>query len=97
MKNSNQNLHKKLAHELINISKKSALEIMKIYDTNFEIDYKKDNSPVTEADRISEDIILHEISKIEPGVDLISEEKYFEEENKIKSNCFFLIDFFFFK
>ena len=92
MKNSNQSLHKKLAHELINISKKSALEIMKIYDTNFEIDYKKDNSPVTEADRISEDIILHEISKIEPGVDLISEEKYFEEENKIKSNCFFLID-----
>lgn len=92
MKNSNQNLHKKLAHELINISKKSALEIMKIYDTNFEIDYKKDNSPVTEADRISEDIILHEISKIEPGVDLISEEKYFEEENKIKSDYFFLID-----
>ena len=92
MKNSNQNLYKKLAHELINISKKSALEIMKIYDTNFEIDYKKDNSPVTEADRISEDIILHEISKIEPGVDLISEEKYFEEKNKIKSNCFFLID-----
>ena len=78
MKNSNQSLHKKLAHELINISKKSALEIMKIYDTNFEINYKKDKSPVTEADRISEDIILHEISKIEPGVDLISEEKYNE-------------------
>ena len=92
MKNSNQSLHKKLAQELINISKKSALEIMKIYDTNFEINYKKDKSPVTEADRISEDIILHEISKIEPGVDLISEEKYFEEENKIKSDYFFLID-----
>ena len=92
MKNSNQSLYKKLAHELINISKKSALEIMKIYDTNFEINYKKDKSPVTEADRISEDIILHEISKIEPGVDLISEEKYFEEENKIKSDYFFLID-----
>jgi len=45
MKNSNQSLHKKLAHELINISKKSALEIMKIYDTNFEINYKKDKSP----------------------------------------------------
>ena len=92
MKNSNQSLHKKLAQELINISKKSALEIMKIYDTNFEINYKKDKSPVTKADKISEDIILHEISKIEPGVDLISEEKYFEEENKIKSDYFFLID-----
>ncbi|MBU92422.1 MAG: 3'(2'),5'-bisphosphate nucleotidase [Rhodobiaceae bacterium] len=92
MKNNNQSSHKKLAIELINISQKSALEIMKIYETNFEINYKKDKSPVTLADRISEEIILHEISKIEPGVDVISEEKYFDEESKINSDCFFLID-----
>ena len=92
MKNKSQNLHTKLTQELVNISKKSALEIMKIYSSDFEVSYKKDKSPVTEADRISEDIILHEISKIEPGIDIISEEKYFDEENLVSSDYFFLID-----
>tara|TARA_B100000900_G_scaffold413490_1_gene437621 strand:+ start:446 stop:1249 length:804 start_codon:yes stop_codon:yes gene_type:complete len=92
MKIYNHNSYKKLAEELITISNKSAVEIMKIYKSGFEVQYKSDESPVTEADRISEDIIMHEISKIEPGVDIISEEKYFDEENTVSSDFFFLID-----
>ena len=92
MKNNNQDSYRKLTQELIAISNKSALEIMNVYKSNFEISYKNDKSPVTTADRISEDIIIHEISKIEPGVDIISEEKYFDEENKASSDIFFLID-----
>ena len=92
MKNNNQDSYRKLTQELIAISNKSALEIMNVYKSNFEISYKNDKSPVTTADRISEDIIIHEISKIEPGVDIISEEKFFDEENTASSDIFFLID-----
>jgi len=92
MINNNKDSYRKLTQELIAISNKSALEIMNVYKSNFEISYKNDKSPVTTADRISEDIIIHEISKIEPGVDIISEEKYFDEENKASSDIFFLID-----
>ena len=33
-------------------------EIMKIYNTDFEVDYKADESPLTEADQASHNIIV---------------------------------------
>lgn len=81
-----------LAKELIKISDKAANEIINIYHSNFQVDIKHDNSPVTLADKVSESIILEGISKIEPNIDIISEEKYFEEGNRVKSDYFFLID-----
>lgn len=81
-----------LGKELIRLSNHAANEIIKIYNSDFQIDIKHDNSPVTLADKVSESIILEGISKIEPNIDVISEEKYFEEENKVKSDYFFLID-----
>ncbi len=81
-----------LAKELIKISDLAANEIIKIYNSNYQVDIKHDNSPVTLADKVSENIILEGISKLEPNIDVISEEKYFEEENKVNSDYFFLID-----
>ena len=81
-----------LAKELIKISDLAANEIIKIYNSNYQVDIKHDNSPVTLADKISENVILEGISKLEPNIDVISEEKYFEEENRVKSDYFFLID-----
>ena len=86
--NDNESLTKKL----IEISKKSAQRILEIYSSEFNINYKDDLSPVTIADQLSEDIILEEISKIEPGVDIISEEKYSAEKTTATTDYFFLID-----
>ena len=81
-----------LAKELIKISDLAANEVIKIYNSNYQVDIKHDNSPVTLADKVSENVILEGISKLEPNIDVISEEKYFEEENRVKSDYFCLID-----
>ena len=48
-------------------------EILKIYNTEFEIEIKSDNSPVTQADKISSKILVKHLSKT--GVPIISEEE----------------------
>ena len=48
-----------LVAEVIKISIKAGIEILKIYNTqNFEVQYKSDDSPLTIADEISNKIIL---------------------------------------
>ena len=81
-----------LTNKLIEISQKAAKKILEIYNSDFDVEYKDDQSPVTIADKISEEIILEEISKIEPGVDIISEEMYSTEKKSASTDYFFLID-----
>jgi len=94
--NENENL----TNKLIEISQKAAKKILEIYNSDFDIEYKDDQSPVTIADKISEEIILEEISKIEPGVDIISEEMYSPikefSSTVILETFFFLISFIIF-
>jgi 3'(2'), 5'-bisphosphate nucleotidase len=47
------------------LAKSAGKEIMKIYNTDFKVETKADNSPVTKADRIAED---HIISGIHEGI-----------------------------
>lgn len=86
------NENETLTNKLIEISQKAAKKILKIYNSDFDIEYKDDQSPVTIADKISEEIIMEEISKIEPGVDIISEEMYSSEKTSASTDFFFLID-----
>ncbi len=58
----------------INASLKAAIQIKKIYESvEFEIQYKKDNSPLTEADLVSNEIIKAELKKSE--LPILSEEE----------------------
>ena len=43
------------------IAKRAGQEIMKIYETDFEVEEKADSSPVTEADKAAEELILRSI------------------------------------
>lgn len=52
----------------------AAAAIMKIYQGAPEIMTKADNSPVTDADRAAEDIILAGLKRLTPGVPTVSEE-----------------------
>ena len=92
MNNSKLNHQKELTHSLIEISKKAAKEILKIYNSDFTVKYKNDLSPVTIADKTSEEILINEIRKIEPNLDIISEESYSIKKIIPKSDYFFSID-----
>lgn len=70
-------LSEKQIQGLINISKLAGDEVMKIYD-NFSADkdvsYKEDNSPLTLADKKSNDIICSFLKKNYPDFSILSEE-----------------------
>ncbi len=59
--------------DVINIAKKAGEKILEIYDTDYKKYEKRDKSPVTEADLISEKIILQGLKKYNYG--FLSEEK----------------------
>ena len=46
-----------LMEQVGDLAKRAGIEIMKIYNSDFQVDTKDDASPVTEADRIAEDLI----------------------------------------
>lgn len=56
----------------INAALKAGDEILKVYALDFEVEQKKDNSPLTEADKASNNVI---VERLEPtGIPIISEE-----------------------
>lgn len=64
-----------LVKEVIEIAKKAGAEIIKVYNTaDFNVQYKSDNSPLTIADEISNNIIISELAKLSPKFPIISEE-----------------------
>jgi 3'(2'), 5'-bisphosphate nucleotidase len=57
------------------IAKEAGAGILEVYNSDrFDITIKDDNSPLTQADRISHDIILKGLTKLSPGTPVISEE-----------------------
>lgn len=70
---------------------KAGDEILKIYkETNPDIQRKSDNSPLTQADLISNEIVTKMVKDLFPDIPLISEEE--KPEDISKSDYFFLLD-----
>lgn len=59
---------------ICHIAKKAGLSVMEIYKKDFEIEYKEDNSPLTEADLKANKIICDELNKNYPNIPILSEE-----------------------
>jgi 3'(2'), 5'-bisphosphate nucleotidase len=62
--------------------------ILEVYSTDFNIVYKGDKSPLTEADQKSNEVICHELQKHYPEIPILSEENRqiaYEERKKWKS------------
>ena len=75
----------------IEILKLAHQEILKIYNKDFEIEYKDDKSPLTEADLISNKIICDYLSK--SNIPIISEEnKKINYEIRKEYDLCFLVD-----
>jgi 3'(2'), 5'-bisphosphate nucleotidase len=60
--------------DIINIAKEAGDAIMEIYKKDFQIDYKNDKSPLTEADIKSNEIICNALTTLYPDIPLLSEE-----------------------
>lgn len=87
-------LKKELIHKTIDLSMRAGSAIMKVYNSD-DVSYKvkKDSSPLTKADLISNEIILKGLSKISPSLPVLSEENSnidFIERSKWKR--FWLVD-----
>ena len=76
------------------LAKSAGKEIMKIYNTNFTVKTKADNSPVTEADKVAEKLIMNGIREgITASYPIIGEEAYTAGESPdINDGPFWLID-----
>ena len=79
--------------DIINIAVKAGDIIMDIYNKDFSVVYKNDNSPLTEADKKSNDIICSRLKEIYPEIPIISEEnKEIPYETRKNWEYFWLID-----
>ena len=62
---------------------------MEIYNSNFKINFKDDNSPLTDADTESNRIICDRLVKEFPKIPVISEEN---KNKKLNTDTYFLVD-----
>ncbi|MGB1360649.1 MAG: 3'(2'),5'-bisphosphate nucleotidase CysQ family protein [Alphaproteobacteria bacterium] len=76
--------------ELKSVIKQAGSLAMEIYNTDFDVDYKDDNSPVTIADKKCEGLIIDAISILTPDIPIYGEETF--DKNTIIADKFWLID-----
>jgi len=60
--------------DVAEIAKDAGKAIMKIYNQDFEVKYKKDNSPLTLADKKANDIIETGLNQLQVNLPILSEE-----------------------
>ena len=71
---SMMNITDKIIHEVIALTRQAGSEIMAVYQTDFDIQIKDDNSPVTAADKKANTIITEGLKEINPEIPILSEE-----------------------
>ena len=63
-----------LAAEVVSIARLAGQAILKIYETDIEVETKADNSPLTAADRAAHEIISQALESLTPDIPVWSEE-----------------------
>jgi len=77
--------------EILNVAKEAGKEILKIYNQDFEVEYKDDKSPLTIADKTSHNIIVEGLEKY--NLPILSEEgKNISYETRKNWELFWVID-----
>lgn len=82
--------------DLISIAKEAGEKILQVYQANtgnWDISFKGDSSPLTLADKLSNDIINDKLKKMYPDIPIISEEnKEVLYEDRKNYSLFWLVD-----
>lgn len=84
--------NRKLVDELAEAAREAGEAILTVVRRGFEIEAKKDTSPVTEADHAAELIILAALARAAPGVPVIAEEEVAAGRIPAHGDTFFLVD-----
>lgn len=82
--------NQQIADVLVEISEAASKEIIKIYHTDFEAEYKADESPLTLADKNANQVIVNGLKENFPEIPIISEETKNSDysERKHWKRCF---------
>ena len=81
-----------LLNDLAEAAKEAGEAILTVVSRGFEIEAKNDASPVTEADRAAELIILAALARAAPGVPVIAEEEVAAGRIPAHGDTYFLVD-----
>ena len=82
----------RLLDDLAEAAREAGQAILEIVHRGFETETKRDSSPVTEADRAAELIILAALAKAAPGVPVIAEEEVAAGRIPQHGDTYFLVD-----
>jgi len=81
-----------LIEQIIDIAKKASIEILKVYNSiDMNIELKEDDSPVTKADLISNEIIISGLKEVS-SFPVFTEESIIDYETRKNWNKFWLVD-----
>lgn len=81
-----------MIEEVIKLIKKAGAEVLNIYNSDdYQIETKSDNSPLTKADLLSNDILMDGLVKIE-SIPILSEERLVDYSIRKDWNKFWIID-----
>jgi adenylylsulfate kinase len=75
----------------IDAAVKAGQAIMEIYKKDFEIEYKADQSPLTEADKASNEIIFNALTEDFPSYSVLTEEMA-DNKSRLDNNLCFIVD-----
>jgi 3'(2'), 5'-bisphosphate nucleotidase len=71
-------LDRELREEVIVLAQDAAAAILGIYDSNFAVEHKEDDSPLTAADLAAHRCIIEGLARITPDIPVLSEESAHE-------------------
>ena len=63
-----------LTHAVVTIAEEAAAQILEVYETDFEVQSKADQSPLTRADIASHNLICDSLAELTPEIPVLSEE-----------------------
>lgn len=73
------------------LTREAGKVIVDVYSKDFSVDYKADESPITEADRKSNDLIVNALKKKYPECAILAEESR-DNPERLKNDWCFIID-----
>jgi len=82
-----------LLNPIIDIARRAGEEILDVYNTSFDVETKGDGSPLTQADQRAHNLIVRELSALDPSIPILSEESTGDEQTeRFGWSRFWLVD-----
>ncbi|EGW41265.1 3'(2'),5'-bisphosphate nucleotidase CysQ [Desulfosporosinus sp. OT] len=82
---------KEIIKECKSLAIKAGNEILKIYETDFNVKFKEDKSPLTLADKKANEIIVHGLKDNFPDYSILSEESR-DDKSRLTHDFCFIVD-----